>query len=148
VRVRPSGQPSTGPPTTIASPVTVTAQRLAVGAFELVTGADPAPGRLEARAIETGIAIGPGGYDITDGRFAFGPAAAPLQAQLSGTLAGTTPFAVDARGLLAGSLRERPLQARVTAGGSLVDLRVAADVQPDPTSAPPVPPVEPPTRAR
>jgi translocation and assembly module TamB len=147
VRVRPSGRPSTGPPTTIASPVTVTAQRLAVGAFELVTGADPAPGRLEARAIETGIAIGPGGYDITDGRFAFGPAVAPLQAQLSGTLAGTTPFAVDARGLLAGSLRERPLQARVTAGGSLVDLQVAADVQPDPASAPPVPTVEPPTPA-
>ena len=147
VRVRPSGQPSSGPPTTIASPVTVTAQRLAVGAFELVTGADAAPNRLEARAIETGLAIGPGGYDITDGRFAFGPSAAPLQTQVSGTLGGTAPFAVDARGLLTGSLRERPLQARITAGGSLVDLRVEADVQPDPASAPPAPPVEPPAPA-
>ena len=148
VRVRPSGRPSTGPPTTIASPVAVTAQRLAVGAFELVTGADEAPGRIEARAIDTRIAIGPSGYDITDGRFAFGPAAAPLQAQLSGTLAGVTPFAVDARGLLTGSLREQPLQARVTAGGSLVDLQVAADVQADPATpaaptAPPAPTADP-----
>ncbi len=137
VRVRPSGRPSTGPPTAIASPVTVTAQRLAVGAFELVTGEDAAPGRLELRSIDTRIAIGPDGYDITDGRFAFGPLAAPLQAQLSGTLAGATPFAVDARGLLTGSLRDRPLQARVTAAGSLVDLQVTADVEAAEAAVPP-----------
>lgn len=145
VRVRPSNEPSTGPPASIASPITVTAQRLAVGAFELVTGADAAPGRLEARSIDTGAAIGPGGYEVTNGRFAFGPAQAPLQAQLSGTLKGANPFAVDARGQLAGSLQAHPLRADLTASGSLVDLRLAADVQADRAtaelpSAPPTPP--------
>lgn len=137
VQVRPNDRPATTLPASIASPVRVSAQRLAVGAFEYRTAAAPAPAQLVLRSIDTQAAIGPDGYRITDGRVAFGPAQAPLQAQLSGRLGGTPPFALEARGQLTGSLRERALQADVQASGSLVELALAADVREQPATAGP-----------
>jgi translocation and assembly module TamB len=130
VQVRPSPTPTTGPPASIASPLTVTARRLAVGVFEYRSAPDPAPPQLLLRAIETNASIGPAGYEVTGGRFALGPVEGPLQVQLDGRLAGARPFAIDARGTLAGRLRDRPLRAAVTATGSLVDLALTADVTP------------------
>lgn len=128
VRVTPSGAPATPPPASIAAPLHVSARRLAVGAFELVTGTDASPGRLAARAIDAGMALGPAGYRVDDGRFSFGADDSPLQATVAGTLGGAAPFAVEARGSLATQWRTQPLQARFVAGGSLLDLQLAADV--------------------
>lgn len=130
VQVRPSSAPMTAPPASIASPVTVTARRLALGVFEYRSAPDPAPPQLLLRAIDTQAAIGPAGYEITGGRFAVGPVEGPLQVQLDARLDGARPFAIDARGTLGGRLRDRPLRAAVTASGSLVDLALIADVTP------------------
>lgn len=134
VQVRPKDTPSTTLPASIASPVRVSAQRLAVGAFEYRSAAAPAPAQFVLRSIDTQAAIGPDGYRITGGHVTFGPEQAPMQAQLSGQLGGAPPFVLDARGRLTGSLRERALQADVQASGSLVDLLLAAEVREQPAA--------------
>jgi translocation and assembly module TamB len=135
VQVRPKDAPSAALPASIASPVRVSAQRLAVGVFDYRTAAAPAPALFTLRGLDTRAAIGPDGYHISEGRVGFGPAHAPLQAQLSGKLGGAPPFVLDVRGRLSGSLRERPLQADLQASGSLVDLLLNADVREQPATA-------------
>lgn len=133
LRLLPSAEASSGPPKDIGSPVAVEAQRLAVGAFELRSGAADEQREHEGpllalRAIEARVVLGPWGYAIEDGRLAYGAAGAPLEAQLAGRLASAAPFAVDARGLLRGSVQAQPLQAELTASGSLTDLALSATV--------------------
>jgi translocation and assembly module TamB len=132
VFVRPSTTPSSGPPASIASPVTVTARRLAIGAFDYRTQPEPGMPLLQLRAIDTQAAIGPDGYRFTDGRLAWGPAKSPLQARLSAALGGARPFALDSRGELSGSLQDRPLRAAFTTRGSLADLLLEAEITRDP----------------
>jgi len=119
VEVTPSGKPASVPES-IASNVIVTAPRLVVGSFELKVGVTV----IAARAIETQAAIGPDGYRVSGGRFEFGANRATLDGQLDGK----TPFSLDARGTLQTALDSKPVSARVTANGNLVDLLANAAV--------------------
>ncbi|HEU0204361.1 MAG TPA: translocation/assembly module TamB domain-containing protein [Burkholderiaceae bacterium] len=134
VRVRPSPTPpkaedATDAPRSIASPVAVSAQQLRVGEFRLRVGRDESPTTLGARRIDGRLALGPSGYRIENGNFEFGPLDAPLQASVKGSLAGAAPFSIDASGSLASTVQEKRVQAQLTAGGSLIDLRVDAQVE-------------------
>lgn len=119
VAVTPSGKPG-GPPESIASPVAVSTQRLAVGEFELSVGKPV----LALRAIDAAVALGPDGYRITNGRFEFGA----QKFTLDGTLGGRTPFALAARGDATAALQATPVRAQWRAEGSLADFTLAADV--------------------
>lgn len=151
VEVRPSDPPSTGLPVNIASPVRVSAERLALGLFDLETGAGSTASRFSLRAIEGKVAIGPDGYRVSGGHLGLGPSGAGLDAEFEGQLDGTRPFAIDVRGRLrdqlapdtagrtrtqAGTVARVPLQADFTATGSLVNLVVGASVQPQPGTLP------------
>lgn len=120
VNVRPTG-PSTGAPESIASPIIVTTQRLRVGAFELNVGATA----LAAREIDGKVTIGPDGYRVDGGSFAFGA----QRASLDGRLGGAQPFALDARSVLQTALDDKPVTAKIAASGSLIDLALAAQVE-------------------
>jgi translocation and assembly module TamB len=129
VNVRPSATPRTSAlPQSIASPVAVSAEQFNVGEFTLRVGAAANPTTLGGRLIDGKLAIGPAGYQIDHGTFEFGPRDAPLRASVLGTLAGAAPFALDAKGDLASTLQDQPVQAQVAATGSLVDMRVNAQV--------------------
>lgn len=145
VEVRPSDPPSAGLPTTIASPVRVSADRLAVGQFDLDTIRKTATSRLSLRGIEGKVAIGPDGYQVDGGRVGIGPRGAGLDAEFDGRLAGAPPFAIDVHGRLRGQLAPKPaaaarsqagtvshvpLQADFKAAGSLVNLIIDTEVQP------------------
>jgi translocation and assembly module TamB len=128
VRVTPSGEPSTGPPASIASPVAVGTQSLRVGEFLLRVGADQRATDLAARAIDGRVALGPFGYRIETGAFEFGPADAPLAATVRGELGGARPFALRAQGDIASTWQNQPVRAALEASGSLVDMNVNARV--------------------
>jgi translocation and assembly module TamB len=151
VAVRPSDKPSSALPESIASPVRVSAKRLAVGTFELETGAGATVSRLALRSIEGDVAIGPEGYRVAGGRLGVGPRGGGIDADFEGSLNGGQPFAIDVRGQLRGQVRAAgsskaqakagaitsvPLQAAFAATGSLVRLTLDANVQPQAAAAP------------
>jgi translocation and assembly module TamB len=119
VKVTPSG-PSTGPPESIASPVAMSAERLAVGELELTIG----PTHLSARALDAELALGPDGYRVGAGHFEY--AAQPVT--LEGRLGGGKPFALALHGSIRTALRDQSVQAQWRADGSLVDFSLAAEV--------------------
>jgi translocation and assembly module TamB len=119
VKVTPSGE-STGPPDSIASPVAVSARRLAVGELALHIGNTA----INASAIDAEAAIGPEGYRIGSGQLRY--AGQPLT--VDGQLSGRRPFAVALHGSVRTELQEREVQASWRAEGSLVDLTLSADV--------------------
>ncbi len=135
VRVRPPAVPPVAPPQSIALPFALRAERLAVGEFELHTGDDGAR-PLRLRQIAARVEAAKHGYAATGG-LALGWQEAPLRAQFDATLGGATPFVLAGRGTLAGSVGAQPLQAAVKASGSLVDLRLQAEVVRAPSGAAP-----------
>ncbi len=128
VRVRPSAVPSTEPLRSIASPIAVSADQLRIGEFLLRTGPDTSVIELAARAIAAGISIGPEGYRISQGTLDVGRADAPLAATIEGTLDGARPFAISAKSSIKSTLQDKPVEARLSAGGSLIELMLAARV--------------------
>src|SRR5262245_49713230 len=78
VRVKPGNAAPSGPLSSIASPVAVSAAHLQVSEFALRIGADPEPTLIAARAIDGELAIGPDGYKIGRAAFEFGRVDAPL----------------------------------------------------------------------
>lgn len=119
VKVEPGNSPA-GPPESIASPVAVKAARLNVGELNLGIGTL----LLSARAIDTGISLGPGGYEVVEGRLDF--AGQPMT--VAGRLSGRKPFALAARGEASTALQAQTVRARWQAEGSLLDFQLAAEV--------------------
>ena len=120
VKLTPSGEPSTGAPESIASPVAVSAGRLAVGELTVQIGST----QLAARALDAELALGPDGYRIDAGRFEYAGQPVTLQ----GRLGGRKPFAVDLSGSIEAAVRDQHVQLRWRADGSLVDLGISAEV--------------------
>ncbi|HUL65934.1 MAG TPA: translocation/assembly module TamB domain-containing protein [Burkholderiaceae bacterium] len=119
VRVRPGNSGPSGPTSSIASPVAVSATQLQVSEFALRVGADPEPTLIAARAIDGEAAIGPDGYRIGHSQFEFGRVDAPLRATAHGTLGGALPFPLRVDGTLSSSFQDKPLDATLSATGSL-----------------------------
>lgn len=112
-----------GPPTSIASPVAVSARRVAVDEFALQVGAPV----LALRAIDAQIELGPDGYRVADGSFRAGDA----QITLAGELGGHQPFSLAVRGRAKTALQAHSVQADWQTEGSLLDFVLAANVSGD-----------------
>jgi translocation and assembly module TamB len=128
VNVRPGPEPSSGIPASIASPVQVSARRLAVSEFRLRVGPDQGAVELGARTIETQVTLGPDGYRVERGVFEFGRRDAPLAATLAGSLGGARPFALDARADVRSTLQDKRIDVALRADGSLERLGLAGTV--------------------
>ena len=79
---------------------------------------------MSARAINTGISLGPEGYEVVEGRLDF--AGQPMT--VAGRLSGRKPFALAARGEASTALQAQTVRARWQAEGSLLDFQLAAEV--------------------
>lgn len=116
VVVRPSATPDGGPTQHIGAPLDVSADRLEVDRFDCCREQT----QFTLTDIRTRAAIGPWGYFVENGRLAHGL----RKGTLSGRVDAQRPFAIEAQGTLAASLRDQPITAQVTASGSLVDLHL------------------------
>jgi translocation and assembly module TamB len=128
VRVRPPPVPRPEPLRSIASPIAASVARLQIGEFALRVGADDAAPAIAAREIDGAIALDADGYRIERGAFVFGRSDAPLAATLRGSVGGSRPFALSARGTLVSRWQDKPVQASLAAEGSLERFEVTASV--------------------
>jgi len=104
------------PLTNIGVPIALSINELALD--ELVLGLGAAPQTLSA--LQARIAMGPSGYKIEQGQFAYGA----QQVELAADLGGMRPFPLQAEAAIRAQVQDQRVQLSIKATGSLVDLAV------------------------
>jgi translocation and assembly module TamB len=120
VAVRPDPDAPPTPAQNIGIPLRLSAERLVVGELTIAVGTT----QFSLQSIAARAIAGPDGYKVEQGKVAYGPQQATVDAELGSA----RPFPLQANGHLAARLQDKAVDATVQVRGSLVALTIDGEL--------------------